>query len=190
LSLDVNGRPRAEHPPENDPTFDRLVTEVQRKFGAIAKDEQSIFRMAELLPYAFADKIVFTNELQRLTMLNRISNDAMRKRVVAKGVVSNHPTLPLQYYKPSSTLSLPLNVKDINLGYFGDFYASRGLQDVTRAMRMLPDRLLNRLKLHVFTTFVPEHAGGVRPVGMQRDLYETYVARTLSALGDSGLENN
>src|SRR5699024_1114655 len=45
LSLDVNGRPRAEHPPENDPTFDRLVTEVQRKFGAIAKDEQGIFRM-------------------------------------------------------------------------------------------------------------------------------------------------
>ena len=190
LSLDVNGRLRAEHPPEDDPTFDNLVTELQLKFGDIPKDEQGIFRMAELLPYAFADEIVFTNELQRITMLNRISNDVLRERVVARSVVSNHPTLPLQYYKSLETLSLPLSAEDINLGYFGDFYASRGLQDVTRAMRMLPDRLLNRLKLHVFTTFVPEHEGGVRPIGMKRDLYEKYVARTLRALGDSGLEDN
>lgn len=189
LSLDVEGSPRAEHPPKDHEVFDQLVEAFEREYGEVPQSERGIFRMAELLSYAFADRIIFTNDLQMQTMLGHISQNTLRERVIHHAEVSNHPTLPRNYYE-ASEVELKLDPQFIHLGYFGQFYATRGLGDITRAMRMLPEHLSDRIKLHVFTTYVPEDAGGSRPVGMDRKLYESYVQRTADALGSSGLEEH
>lgn len=187
LSLDVEGIARAEHPPKNHESFNKLINAFEEKFGAVPDSQRGIFRMAELLSYAFADRIIFTNDLQMQTMLGHIDDAKLRERVSKHAEVSNHPTLPRPYYA-SSEVALQLDPELIHLGYFGQFYATRGLGDITRAMRMLPAGLSDRIKLHVFTTYVPEDAGGSRPAGMDRKLYESYVQRTLDALGSSGLD--
>lgn len=187
LSLDVEGLPRAEHPPKDHQVFDQLIAAFEQEYGEVSQQQRGIFRMAELLSYAFADRIIFTNELQMQTMLGHISQQNLRDRVVHHAVVSNHPTLPRPYYGISK-VALDLDPQYIHVGYFGQFYATRGLGDLTRAMRMLPAGLSDRIKLHVFTTYVPEEAGGSRPAGMDRKLYESYVQRTVEALGSSGLE--
>lgn len=187
LSLDVEGLPRAEHPPKNHEVFDELVEAFEREYGVVDESQRGIFRMAELLSYAFADRIIFTNDLQMQTMLNHVDHVALRERIIRHAQVSNHPTLPREYYK-ASDIELKLDPQFIHLGYFGQFYATRGLGDITRAIRMLPEHLADRIRLHVFTTYVPEEAGGSRPVGMDRKLYESYVQRTVTALGSSGLD--
>lgn len=187
LSLDVEGIARAEHPPKNHEVFNELINAFEDEYGPVPDSQRGIFRMAELLSYAFADRIIFTNDLQMQTMLRHIDDSDLRERVACHAEISNHPTLPRPYYEFSGT-SLQLDSGLIHLGYFGQFYATRGLGDITRAMRMLPAELSDRIKLHVFTTYVPEDAGGSRPAGMDRKLYESYVQRTLDALGSSGLE--
>lgn len=188
LSLDVEGLPRAEHPPKNHPEFDRLVESFEQEYGEVPEAQRGIFRMAELLTYAFADRIIFTNDLQMKTMLEHIDQPELRQRVEQHAEVSNHPTLPRAYYDVSN-IPLDLDPEFLHLGYFGQFYATRGLGDITRAMRMLPRALTERIKLHVFTTYVPESVGGSRPVGMDRKLYDGYVQRTMDALGSSGLDD-
>lgn len=187
LSLDVEGLPRAEHPPKNHQEFDRLVEAFEREYGQVPTAQRGIFRMAELLSFAFADRIIFTNDLQKQTMIEHIEQLELRQRVERYAEVSNHPTLPRAYYDVSD-IPLNLDPEFLHLGYFGQFYATRGLGDITRAMRMLPQAVTKRIKLHVFTTYVPESSGASRPVGMDRKLYDGYVQRTMDALGSSGLD--
>lgn len=187
LSLDVEGLARAEHPPQEDSVFDALVSALEKDYGKVPEVEQGIFRMAELLAYAFADEIVFTNRLQMETMIAHIQNRELRQRVFDRATVSNHPTLPRVYYEaPKRVIELDSN--KINLGYFGQFYATRGLGDLTRAMGNLSAENLDAIRLHVFTAYVPEDQGGRRPLGMNRELYSNYVQRTVDAVGSSGLE--
>lgn len=185
VSLDVQGLPRAEAPPQNDELFDSLCARFEGEYGSLAAEERGAFRMAELLPYAYADEILFTNDLQRDTMLSHIHHDALRARVASHSSVSNHPRLPRQYYRGKELDGVGPQV--INIGYFGQFYATRGLGDLTRAMRMLPQELRELVKLHVFTGFVPAANGGQKPKNMGTRQFNDAVAKTLAALGDADL---
>jgi hypothetical protein len=61
-------------------------------------DVRALFAWAELVPYALADEIVFTNELQREFMLDYLPDKALGERARAVSRVSHHPTLPRVFY--------------------------------------------------------------------------------------------
>ncbi|WP_345474137.1 hypothetical protein QMQ05_06970 [Glutamicibacter ectropisis] len=187
LSLDVEGLPRGGAPLDDDFVAD-LIEPIEREFGAIPHEERTIFALAELIAYAHASEIVFTNEHQKTTMLGHIYSDKLRQHVEEKSVVSNHPTLPAEFYE-AEQVNYSVEPSSVNLAYFGEFYATRGLTEVTTAIRMLPQKFRDKVHLHVFTNYIPVSGSGSRPRGMSAKAYNDLVERAINGVGAHGIED-
>jgi poly(ribitol-phosphate) beta-N-acetylglucosaminyltransferase len=88
-----------------------------------------------------------------------------------KSAISPHPTLAPAFYSMVQHAYL-LEPSVVNLAYFGNFYATRGLGDVLQALVRLEPEIRARLRLHVFTA---------KPADLQRhveDLQITDVVRS------------
>lgn len=114
------------------------------------EDNSHLFYWCEMLPYAFADEFVFTNESQKKYMLSMLSDERLRAKIEKKSLVISHPTLPEKYYNISD-FRYPLNEAVINIGYFGSFYATRGIGDVLSALALLSEDFKNKIRVHIFT---------------------------------------
>ncbi len=132
LSKDVHGQDR--------PAVVRrgpLLAELRkglRDLGVGAPDHLLLLPWVEHLAYALADEIVFTNENQRDYMLGYCPDPVLRERVAERSSVSHHPTLPPPFYR-RETSTYDLDPDRVHVGYFGVFYATRGLTEVTDALR-------------------------------------------------------
>ena len=188
LSLDVEGLPRGGKVPE-----DRFSAAWRSKISLDFPDcedvDFTVFSLAEYLAYSFADQIIFTNSNQKITMLECIESPALRERIEKISVVSNHPTLPRDFY-----LAEPSNYEvddtKLNLGYFGEFYSSRSIHEVTSAMRSLPPHLRERVNLHVFTNYIPASEGNQRPRNFSKAQFDALVKRAYEGVGAWGIEDN
>lgn len=187
LSLDVEGAPRGGSLPRDAFTAP-LIDEWERDFGPLDEHDLTIFRFAELLVYAYADEIIFTNEHQRIVMLESIRRPQLRERVASISTVSHHPTLDAGFYELEH-VDYPLDDDHVHLGYFGEFYTARGITEITDALRALPPSVRSRTRLHVFTNYIPESAGGVKPASFSRSQFDLLVQRTLDGVGVSGVED-
>ena len=187
LSLDVEGLARGGELPEDKFLLD-LIADIEQKFGAVPPEYRTIFSIAEIIAYAFADQIVFTNQHQQTVMLDHIYSSGLRDRVAKIAKVSNHPTLPRAFYD-AEAVDYNVDPSVINLAYFGEFYATRGLTEVTTAIRMLPQEVRNKVHLHVFTNYIPVGSSGARPRGMSAKAYDDLVDRAISGVGAYGIEN-
>lgn len=187
LSLDVEGASRGGSLPRDAFTAP-LIDEWERAFGPLDELDLTIFRFAELLVYAYADEIIFTNEHQRLVMLESIRRPQLRERVASISTVSHHPTLDSGFYDLEH-VDYPLDDDHLHLGYFGEFYTARGITEITHALRSLPESVRSRARLHVFTNYIPESAGGVKPASFSRSQFDLLVQRTLDGVGISGVED-
>lgn len=188
MSLDVEGLPRGGKVPDDELTRE-FISDLETKYPELVGTQYSVFSLAEYLVYAFADQIMFTNSNQKSEMLDRISSSDLRRHVESKAVVSNHPTLPREYYLREAS-KYEVEDSKLNLGYFGEFYSSRSITEVTAAIRTLPDRLRERVHLHVFTNFIPSGPGNQRPRNMSRRQYEDYVKRAYDGVGAEGIEEH
>lgn len=163
LSKDVHGQDR--------PAVVRrgpLLAELRkglRDLGVGAPDHLLLLPWVEHLAYALADEIVFTNENQRDYMLGYCPDPVLRERVAERSSVSHHPTLPPPFYR-RETSTYDLDPDRVHVGYFGVFYATRGLTEVTDAFARLPGHVRARVQLHVFTTGPEEVAAGVAAAGL------------------------
>lgn len=187
LSQDVEGRHRGR-PITEDTVSARLVQELESVHGELTDDERSVFAIAELLAFTFADRILFTNRLQMETMLAKVARPELRERIRAVATVSHHPSLPRPFYAMERS-AVAVDADTLNIAYFGEFYSSRGLTEVTTAMRTLPPALQERVRLHVFTNYVPASEGGSRPRGFSRKQYADLVQRALDGVGAEGIEH-
>ena len=107
------------------------------------------FYIAEYLTFLFADKIIFTNENQRETMLST-HDDEIRKLAFEKSEIIPHPTLDEKYYHLAET-SFDLEEGDINLAYFGNsYYPSRHFEPLFFAFESLNHRYKDKIKFHLF----------------------------------------
>lgn len=187
LSQDVTGVHRGG-PTVDDACRRELVAAFQERHGTMSEEEKSVFAIAENMVFALADEIIFTNALQMQTMLDKLDREDLRERVRSKATVSHHPSLPRPFYEmcPHDPQVSP---ERLNIAYFGEFYSSRGLIEVTSAMRTLPERLRDRVHLHVFTNYVPVGQGGRRPRNFSARQYEDLVQRALNGVGAEGIEN-
>lgn len=151
LALDVHGNERSGDMPED--WLER--TGVRATIADIAPELASfrqVFRLAELLPYALADEIVFTNEHQRDYMLAQDWVQPVRDRVKAISIVAPHPT-PAERFYSWTPPKLRVERDCLNIGFFGSFYATRGLREVLVAMKAVGRTTQDaKIKLHVVSS--------------------------------------
>lgn len=110
------------------------------------------FALTELATLSLADEVVFSNINQMTVILDAYSSE-FREAVLSKSVVSPQPAPPLGAYE-SRRPNLLLDPAKINLAYFGNFYANRGLGDFAGALDLLPERYASQIVLHVFSSNV------------------------------------
>jgi len=109
-----------------------------------------LFYWCELLPYALADKFVFTNESQKSYMIGMLNDISLKKRVSENSVIASHPTLPEKFYSISNP-NYNIDNNFLNLGYFGAFYETRGIGDVLSALKLLDRESQKKVRIHIFT---------------------------------------
>ena len=149
LSHDVLGRVR-EAPADDDRTIARLRAAVTSA-GFRAPTALNAFEWCEVVAFALADTVLFTNEHQRTFMLEQCHDPELAARVEQVAVVSPHPTPPASFYdvRPSHHRLDPARR---HIGYFGNFYANRGVTGVLDALGLLPQQVRAAVMLHVFTS--------------------------------------
>ncbi len=165
LSRDVHGQLREAPLPSGDPLVIELRDAARFRGRPLpALDHLGVF--VELMTYALADEIVFTNPRQRDYMLSYCEVPALAERARAIAVIRPQPTLPPRSYETS--VELDLAEDRVHLAYFGNLYENRSLADALGALADLPAPWRRRVQLSVFTS--------------TPDLVEGQVAA--SALGD------
>lgn len=111
--------------------------------------DENLFNLAELIPFALADNLIFTNENQLEYMISRFNNK-LQSLIRAKACISSHPTLPYKYYN-TELFEYPLEDSVINLAYFGNFYSKRGFLEFKKLIDILNNNYNQIFKLHIFT---------------------------------------
>lgn len=164
MRFDVRGelRPSSGVP---DPVLMADLQTGLSNAGFAPPDSDNLFSWLETITYALADEIMFTNQSQRGYMLDRCPDARLRQRVLEHSVVSHHP-VPASWLYSIAPTDYPLPQDRINIGYFGVFYATRGLSEVWQALRRLPRSIRQVIALHVFTSKPDELAEELRAAGL------------------------
>lgn len=110
-----------------------------------------VFAFSELMTYALADRLVFTNQRQLDLMMAYCPDPGLRARALDIAEVRHHPTLPPDFYA-LKTAAYSLDDSVVNIAYFGVFYITRGLEEVMEAVGRLRFEDRSRIRLHVFTS--------------------------------------
>ncbi|NUO60988.1 MAG: glycosyltransferase [Hamadaea sp.] len=149
LSRDVHGEERGSQVRKGRLSHD--LRRGLRSRGLPVPASKNGFVWCEEVAYALADEIVFTNVNQRDYMLSYCSDAGLAARVREKAVIAPHPTLPPLFYELET---LPYALPDglVHLAYFGNFYATRGLDEILQAIAAVEPEASARLRLHVFTS--------------------------------------
>ena len=164
LSRGVDGSVRRAR--AGDGALRRRFAEALVAAGFEPPGDDNALRWAEHLAFALADEIVFTNEHQLTVMVGDVEDRALADRVREVAVVRPHPVPATELYSLANP-SYPLDPQRRHVGYFGRFYANRGLDTVLDGLTLLPPRVRDRLRLHVFTGTSAELAEAVARRGLQ-----------------------
>ncbi|MFZ0015311.1 MAG: hypothetical protein WAL25_14485, partial [Acidimicrobiia bacterium] len=149
LSRDVGGRPRPGTLPD-DQFVDQLLASASNACGIELPVASSVFALAELLPYALADEVVFTNGAQMRYMLSYCPSDELTQLVEEKATIAPHPVPSDELYRLVKAVG-PDHGDKVALGYFGSFYENRSLQDLLLALSTVPDEVRRGVALDVYT---------------------------------------
>lgn len=111
--------------------------------------DDNVFNVCELLALSHADELIFTNAHQLQYMIERFDKH-IQQSIQQRAVISRHPVpIPSDYKKVISNYQVDPNV--INLGYFGNFYATRGFNEIELVCKYLESKGETDFKIHCFT---------------------------------------
>ncbi len=125
----------------------------------------NFYAWVESITYALADRIWFTNPLQRTFMLERAASPDLAARAMAESEIRPHPSPPRELYSMAQC-DYPLDPLRVNIGYFGVFYATRGIGDLLATMAGLPLATRQHVMLHIFTSKPEEERAAVAAQGV------------------------
>ena len=115
----------------------------------LVENNVSAYYVAEYLTYLFADRIIFTNENQKIIMLKQFPVDVY-DFVIEKTVVERHPTLDGKYYHLIDS-DIDLDDDYINLAYFGkDYYGERHFESLFYALESLNHKFKDKIRIYLF----------------------------------------
>lgn len=132
---------------------DWIVEELTAGFrdhGFEVPSTRASFAWAELVAYAFADEIIFTNDHQRDLMIGYCEDADLARRAAGIARVLHHPVPGPDLYE-MAVPTYPLDPSRVHIGFFGNFYANRGMGEVLDALALLAPEDRARIELHVFT---------------------------------------
>lgn len=141
-----------------------LLRSGLRDAGIEAPASTNVYEWCEFLPYALADEILFTNENQRTYMLS-YAPAGLRDRIEAISSAVHHPTPPAYFYRLAES-SIALDPERVNIAYFGVFYPTRGLRELTEGLAMLPEDERRKLAIHAFVPDPQELIDQLEPAGL------------------------
>lgn len=150
----VDGFPRPSGPVPVDGLADELLNACPPGVRRALVLNREITSWCEFLPYGLASNVVFTNENQREAMLGSLIDfpSAVVKDIRNRSIVSPHPTLSREWYASRATPKIADEDRLVlQLGYFGVFYANRGVGEVVAAMASLPRDQRDRVKITIHT---------------------------------------
>lgn len=147
LSRTVEGAIRLG-PFEPDELTEELMAGASRAAGRKLLEPTTVFDLAETLPFALADELVFTNQHQMDYMLGY--SPALAELARSKAVVRPHPVPLPEFYRLADTEG-PVASDRVRLAYFGGFYANRSLTEVFAALSRLPLKRRRRFTFDLFT---------------------------------------
>jgi len=147
LSVAIDGTPR----PGNMGEFPERteIEDAARGYGFDLAYVTSLSEWVELVAYALADELVFTNENQKEFMLSRIGNPVLADQARKRAVVAPHPGVPAHIMDTIPAVPKPDDGK-IHIADFGRFYYRRGADDVLLSLSKLPSQDRRRIMLHLF----------------------------------------
>lgn len=87
---------------------------------------EDFFESCEIIPYRYADKVIFTNDSQMEYMLEYCEDAEAAQLAASKALVWHHPVIESDYVHLFSS-NYSLSREKINVGYFGSFYARRNV---------------------------------------------------------------
>lgn len=146
LSVGVDGKPRSGELTRGVTTY-QLKRMVERSdWGKISYSTH--FELTELVTLLYADEVIFTNANQQQVMLERYPEN-LQDFVRAKSTIRHH-AVPTEEMYHLVEADYELDSKCINIGYFGNFYANRGIGDVLNALEHHP--YADEFLLHIFTS--------------------------------------
>lgn len=111
--------------------------------------DNNMFNLAEIIPFALADELIFTNHHQMNFMIERFP-DSLKEIIIRKSTVSEHPTLQAKYYNIADS-SYKYNKSVINIAYFGNFYSRRGINEIIKIKNHCDQFEESLVKIHIFT---------------------------------------
>jgi len=161
----MNAYGEVRHGEVGDDWLRAELVEGFRRHGHAVPDTDRLFGWAELVAYAFADEIVFTNAHQRDFMLGYCADRRLAERARGISRVLHHPVPGPELYTMAEP-AYDLDPGRVHLGYFGNFYANRGLTEVIEAIDELTPAERARLQLHVFTNDPEPLQADVRARGL------------------------
>lgn len=154
----------------------KIKKQAPEKYHPYIND--NLYNLVELLPFMFADEIVFTNKKQMKQMIKRFTED-IQQEIISKSVINPHPTLEAHYYEKQRAL-ITVDKNKFNIGYFGNFYETRGLKEIQELVKQ-PELIekLNQsnlpLEFHIFTS----NPVNVRQMISQYEMTQVYVHEAL-----------
>ncbi|WP_422115742.1 hypothetical protein [Brachybacterium sp. UNK5269] len=149
---------------------------------ALLQEENSVLYWAQMVPYILADELLFTNE-QQLDLMLQDAPQFLRERVVAKAVVSPHPTPQPALYTSGAngavTREPPFGPQSqaasrepgtFRIGYFGTFYPNRGGGEFLEALSLLPPVERHRIRLDVYSSGADHLIRAARHLGLRKNV--------------------
>ncbi|WP_109472456.1 hypothetical protein [Ornithinimicrobium cavernae] len=157
LSRKATGELR-EGPEPRGPLAEELATLLAGR-GVRMPEGATVYQWAETVAYTLADEVVFTSDGQRDYCLSLVEDPHVRAALAPKAVVTPHATLPPEWYTrrdPDVLGDAPLagragGERQVQVGYFGGFYASQSPQTLLRAAASLAPEDRGRVRVHLFT---------------------------------------
>lgn len=154
----------------------KIKKQAPEKYHPYIND--NLYNLVEMLPFMFADEIVFTNKKQMKQMIKRFTED-IQQEIISKSVINPHPTLEAHYYEKQRAL-ITVDKNKFNIGYFGNFYETRGLKEIQELVEqpMLIEKLNQSnlpLEFHIFTS----NPVNVRQMISQYEMTQVYVHEAL-----------
>ena len=132
---------------ENEKLVESLQNGLLNHFSKYVDD--NLFNLSEVIPFALADELIFTNENQLEYMIARF--DETEKEIIKnKAVIQKHPTLNKEYYYLEN-VEASIDQSLINLAYFGNFYSRRSYDNFIRLIESLNNNFKYFFKLHIYT---------------------------------------
>lgn len=134
---------------DNKQYVDKINSEIL-KLGNYPPIENpaNLYFIVEYLTYLFADEVIFTNENQREVMLSQHPIDVY-DMVMEKSRILSSPTMDDKYYHIKEKY-VNIYEKDINIAYFGTYYANRNFESLFYAFDSLNHKYKDKIKFHMY----------------------------------------